>query len=248
MNIRARAAVPARAMSTKNRLMTALFALGVTGVMIWPAGELGADPTGSVRGMVKVARAPAAPAALRVTTAQQHCGQSVPSDELVVGRGGVLANAVVWIEGAAAPAGGRPAPVAVTLDQQRCRFAPHVSTATVGAQLALTSRDPILHNVHAFLGSRTLFNVAIPVAGMVVRKPLAEPGRVTIKCDVHAWMSAHVHVFRHPYHAVTAADGTFQIPRVPAGTYPVKVWHERLGEKSASVTVAAGAANVALTY
>lgn len=232
----------------KPRLLVAALAFAVTGVMLLPLGNLGADPTGSVRGTVKVARAPAAPAPLRVTSAQQHCGQSVPSDELVVGRGGLLANAVVWLDGAAAPAGSRPATVSVTLDQQRCRFTPHVSTATAGAQLALTSRDPVLHNVHAFLGARTLFNVAIPVAGMVVRKPLPDPGRVTVKCDVHSWMSAHVHVFRHPYHAVTGADGTFQIPRVPPGTYPVKLWHERLGEKSASATVAAGAVTVNFTY
>lgn len=219
----------------------------LAGVLFMPIGQLGADPTGSVRGTVKVNRPPAAPAPLRVTTAQQQCGQTVPSDALVLGRGNVLGNAVVWLEGAAAPAG-RPAAVNIELDQQRCRFTPHVSTATVGAQVALKSRDPILHNVHAFLGTRTLFNVAIPMAGMVVRKPLNDAGRVTIKCDVHAWMSAHVHVFRHPYHTVTRPDGTFEIPRVPPGRYPVKVWHETLGEKAGSATVAAGAVTVNIAY
>ena len=231
---------------TRTMMVSALVAAGV-GLLLLPSARLDADPTGSVRGTVKVNHPPAAPAPLRVTTAQQQCGQTVPNDVLQVGRGNVLANAVVWLEGAAAPAG-RPAPVAVELDQQHCRFSPHVSTATVGAQLTLKSRDPLLHNVHAFLGTRTLFNVAIPMAGMTVRKPLNDPGHVTVKCDVHAWMSAHVHVFRHPYHAVTAADGTFTIPRVPPGTYPVKVWHETLGERSASATVAAGAVTVNFNY
>ena len=234
-------------MRTRTTVTVGLLLAGAV-VTLWPGRPVEADATGSVRGLVKVARPPAAPAPLRVTSAQQQCGQSVPSDEISVGQGGVLANAVVWIDGAAAPAGGRPAPVGIELDQQRCRFTPHVLTATVGAQLALKSRDPILHNVHAFLGSRTLFNVAIPVAGMIVRKTLNDPGHVTVKCDVHAWMSAHVHVFRHPYHAVTGRDGTFNIGHVPPGTYPVKLWHERLGEKSARVTVAAGAATVNFTY
>ena len=231
---------------SRTMLVSALFLLGA-GLLIWPSARVDADPTGSVRGTVKIARPRAAPAALRVTTAQAQCGQTVPSDALVVGRGNVLANAVVWLEGAPAPTS-RPAAVGIELDQQRCRFTPHVLTATVGAQLTLKSRDPILHNVHAFLGTRTMFNVAIPVAGMMVRKPLTDPGRWTIKCDVHAWMSGHIHVFRHPYHAVTGADGTFAIPRVPPGTYPVKVWHETLGEKSGNATVAGGAVTVDFTY
>lgn len=224
-------------------------ALALACLLAWPAARLGADPTGSVRGTVKVARPPAPPAPLPVTIRQEQCGATVPSDELVVGAGGVLANAVVWIEGpAAAPAPGRPPPVELALDQRGCRFAPHVATATVGATLALASHDAFLHNVHAVLGGRSLFNVAIPVAGLVIRKPLRTAGHVTIGCDVHPWMAAHVHVFAHPWHAVTGADGSFQIARVPPGTWTLKLWHERLGEKSARVTVAGGAATTIITY
>ncbi|MBI2892991.1 MAG: hypothetical protein HYY06_05530 [Deltaproteobacteria bacterium] len=207
----------------------------VTFIVAWPLDGT-AQATGVVSGTVRVARPPAAPAPTKVTVQADVCGQTVPSDELAVTRG-ALGGAVVWLEGVPAPAGTAPRPVQVTLDQHRCRFEPHVQTATVGATVGLTSRDPILHNIHAYLGTRTLFNVAIPVAGMVVRRPLGEAGRVQIKCDVHAWMSSWIVVFNHPYHAVTSADGSFRIQGVPPGTYPLKVWHERLGEKSASATV-----------
>lgn len=217
-------------------------------LLAWPASRLGADPTGSVRGIVKVARPPAPPAPLPVTIRQEHCGTTVPSDELVVGPGGVLANAVVWIEGPAAPPPGRLAPVELALDQRGCRFTPHVATATTGATLALSSHDSFLHNVHAVLGGRSLFNVAIPVAGLVIRKPLRAAGHVTIGCDVHPWMAAHVHVFAHPWHAVTGADGSFQLPHVPPGTWALKLWHERLGDRSARVTVAGGVATANVTY
>jgi plastocyanin len=170
----------------------------------------------------------------------------VPNDQLVVGAGGVLANAVVWLDNAQAPQGGSPSDV--TLTNTGCRFEPHVATATTGANLALTSRDTFLHNTHGYLGTRTLFNLAIPAAGMTIRRPLAQPGRVTVKCDVHSWMLAHVHVFPHPYHAVSGRNGGFEIRGVPAGTYPVKVWHEQLGEKNASVTVASGVATVDVSY
>jgi hypothetical protein len=42
--------------------------------------------------------------------------------------------------------------------------------------------------------------------------------------------------------AVTGLDGSFAIDGVPAGTYTLEYWHERLGKgKSVEVTVAAGA-------
>jgi len=46
----------------------------------------------------------------------------------------------------------------------------------------------------------------------------------------HVWMQAYVWVFDHPYYAITKADGTFAIPRVPADTeVQVMAWHESQG-------------------
>jgi hypothetical protein len=58
-----------------------------------------------------------------------------------------------------------------------------------------------------------------------------------IKCDVHPWMNAYVGVMTHPFFDVTGTDGKFEIKGVPAGTYEVEAWHEKLGSKTASVTV-----------
>ena len=60
-----------------------------------------------------------------------------------------------------------------------------------------------------------------------------------IKCDVHPWMAAYVGVMTHPFYDVTAEDGKYTIDGLPAGTYEVEVWHEKLGTKTASVTVGA---------
>lgn len=52
----------------------------------------------------------------------------------------------------------------------------------------------------------------------------------TMRSDVYATMRAHVYVFNHPYHAITGKDGTFTIPRVPAGAeIRVMGWHEEVG-------------------
>ena len=69
-----------------------------------------------------------------------------------------------------------------------------------------------------------------------------------MKCDVHNWMGAFVVVVDGPA-AVSGADGAFEIKDVPPGTYTVTAWHEKLGEKTAQVTVpASGAASLDFSY
>lgn len=208
-----------------------------------------APGAGSVAGKVTFGGA-VKPMAVKVDKDQAVCGKSpIPYEDVIVGSGKGLKNAVVSLDKVA---GGKPAaPTSVQLGQKGCVYVPHVAAATVGSQIVMASQDPVLHNVHAYGGGgSTLFNVAIPIPGMNITKKLDKPGVVTVKCDAgHTWMKAFVHVFDHAYFAVTAADGSFSLADVPAGTYKLKVWHETLGEKSADVTVAAGgAANTTVAY
>jgi hypothetical protein len=62
---------------------------------------------------------------------------------------------------------------------------------------------------------------------------------VKLKCDVHPWMTAFVLVSSHPFFAVTGEDGKFTIANLPAGTYEVEAWHEKLGTQKSKVTVGA---------
>jgi hypothetical protein len=62
---------------------------------------------------------------------------------------------------------------------------------------------------------------------------------VPFKCDVHGWMNAYVGVLDHPYFAVSDKDGKFDIKNLPAGTYTIEAWHEKLGTMTQSVTIAA---------
>ena len=51
-----------------------------------------------------------------------------------------------------------------------------------------------------------------------------------VKDFFRPWMKAYIWTFGHPYFAVTAADGTFTMPRVPAGVkLRMLAWHEARG-------------------
>jgi plastocyanin len=153
---------------------------------------------------------------------------------------GALANVVVYVRDV--PAGRPAAAEPVTMDNLKCRFVPHVLAATVGQTLVIHNSDPFLHDAHAWLGTKTLFNRAL-IKGSTIREPLEEPGLIHINCNVrHTWMQAHVFVSPNPYHAVTDQSGRFRIDGVPPGTYTVTMWHELVGSKDQQVTVADGQA------
>ena len=54
-------------------------------------------------------------------------------------------------------------------------------------------------------------------------------------------MRAWIVELDHPYFATTDESGKFQLTDVPPGTYELVAWHEVMGEKTAKVTVSAGA-------
>jgi hypothetical protein len=181
------------------------------------------------------------PPPLKVVKSRTFCGLTVPNETLLVGPEGGVRNAVVImspLDRAVTVEPGR-----IVLDNKHCAFAPHVQVAMVGSELILKNSDPILHTVHARLGTNTLFNVGLPRWRQVV-KVLDRLGVVKINCDVlHTWMSAAIVVVSTPYFAVTGDDGSFSIQGVPAGNYDIEVWHEGLGTKKARVSVSDTALN-----
>ena len=115
---------------------------------------------------------------------------------------------------------GKPWPEMLTkvpmLDQEGCKFQPHVQVARQGS-LDIVNSDPVLHNTHGYYGKRTAFNVALPEKDQKVTKVLKQPGTVRVDCDAHGWMLGWVHVVDNPYFFQTGEDGTFSIADVPAG-------------------------------
>jgi plastocyanin len=164
-----------------------------------------------------------------------------PTQETVVaGPANALANVFVYVK-AGVPAGQTfPAPTtAVVLDQDGCRYHPHVLGIMVGQPLEILNTDPVLHNIKAIAKANRPFNVSQPNAGMKTTRTFTAPEvMVNLECNVHGWMHAFAGVRPDPFFAVSAANGSFTISGLPPGTYTIEAWHEKFGTQTATVTIA----------
>ena len=126
----------------------------------------------------------------------------------------------------------------VKVDQKGCHYVPHVFGVRVGQPVEFANSDPTVHNVRADARVNRDFNFTQPMAGMRDKRTFTAPEvMVRLKCDVHPWMSAYAGVMEHPYFAVTTGGGRFELKSVPAGTYTVEAWHEKLGTRTQQVTL-----------
>jgi plastocyanin len=177
------------------------------------------------------------------------CAKKEMKDESVMVSGGKLQNVVVRVSGTV-PAGTPAKTDAVVVDQQDCMYRPRVVTAMAGQPVMIRNSDGTMHNVHSYAGTKTLFNAAQPPKAPDLSKTFdANTGVIKLKCDVHPWMTGWIVVSGHPFSAVTGADGKFTLKDLPAGSYTLEAWHEKLGTQTANVTVEAGKpAQVSFTY
>lgn len=171
------------------------------------------------------------------TKDKDTCGAPRKDPLVIVGAGGEVKDVVVSLkEVKSGKAWAQAKPVA--LDQKGCVFSPHVQVMAPG-NIDVINSDPVLHNTHGYYGKNTAFNLALPLQGGKVTRPLRRPGVVRVDCDAHGWMEAWVVVVDNPYYAQTGADGSFSIGEVPPGAYTLVVWQEHAGAVEMPVTVKA---------
>src|SRR5947208_4189796 len=177
-----------------------------------------------------------------------NAGKRILQEYVVATVDGSLANVFVRLQGNVpqTPISTQP----VSIDQRGCVYAPRVVGVRAGQVLQIKNSDALMHNVHGLSGKDNSFNVGQPAAGMVYQwKAKNEEIMVHLKCDIHNWMNAYIGVVSNPYFAVSDTMGTFQIDKVPPGTYTLQAWHERFGALTKTITVKAGAATtVDFTY
>jgi plastocyanin len=148
---------------------------------------------------------------------------------------------VVYIEGAvgtnAAPPQKTLAVTTSRIAQHGATFQPHVLPVVVGTTVEWPNDDTIYHNVFSDSEAKQ-FDLGL-YKGNPPEKRITfdKAGRVDVFCSIHANMNCVVLVLQNPYFAVTDARGRFSITNVPAGTYKLKAWHERLPPQTREIVV-----------
>src|SRR5438874_11403116 len=144
----------------------------------------------------------------------QVCGTGTrPSQQLMVSPSGGLKNAIVLVEGVRR---GKAMPaVHAQINQSGCEYDPHVQVMPLDADISIVNSDPVLHNIHFWLGDGDLFNIAQPLKGLTNTHKIEKAGIMYAECDVHGWMKGHVAVVDNPYYAVTDDSGQFSIGDLP---------------------------------
>jgi len=169
--------------------------------------------------------------------AKKHSTDVMP-EFLVLGGGQTLGNVFVHVKGGLPAKQHTPPSDPVVLNQQGCRYEPHVMGVMVGQPFKILNSDGLLHNVHSLPKLNTGFNRAMPASVTEAEFEFTkEEFMFKVKCDVHPWMNAWIAVLPHPYFAVSGKDGKYKIDGLPAGTYEIEIWHEKLNTQSTSVTI-----------
>ena len=216
-------------------LSAVLMTLPVSGMAAYQAGDV--KDGGSISGTVKFKGTAPAPKKLDVSKDKEVCAKTPKTDPSLVVNNGNLVNAVITITDI--QKGKKIEVKKVTLDQNGCEYHPHVLAFPAGSTVEILNPDGILHNIHSYSKVNSPFNQAQPKFKKSLDVKIEKPEVIEVKCDVHGWMHGWLVATENPYFAVTDNSGSFKLTDVPAGSYTVEVWHEKLGKNTQKVTVKA---------
>ena len=164
----------------------------------------------------------------------------VLSQEVVVNDNGTLRWVFVYVKEGP---GNRPFPTKkepVVLDQKGCLYEPHVVGAMVNQEVQILNSDQTTHNIHPVPANNREWNRSMPPGSdKLVDSFAREEVMIPVKCNIHPWMRSYIGVLKHPFFAVTGADGSFTISGLPPGDYTLAAWQEKYGTVEQKVTVGA---------
>jgi hypothetical protein len=193
---------------------------------------------GTIAGKITIAGLAPKLAPLPVVKDNKICGVNKPDEALVIGTGGGIRNAVLWVPDVPPPQDASRSRAALQLSG--CRIDPHVVVLPVGATLVITNADPLLHHPKAGEGETTAWSFPMPIRGYAVPRKMIRPEQLRVSCEAHPWEKGAVVVLKSGAVAISDEQGNYSIPNVPAGKHKIKMWHERLGEREEDVEVPAG--------
>ncbi len=206
-------------------------------LFVLSVGFVQAADFGTLKGQIKYGGTPKVAEEIKPDKDVEVCGKNkIFREGLVVGKNGEVANVVILLKNKAGekltvdPAVEKDIPKTVQLDNNGCRFTPHIAFVTTGQTLSITNSDTCGHNsklspfinpeANPTIGSKDKFDVT-----------LTQPENLPFKvaCGIHPWMAGWVVVRDNPFAVVTGDDGKFEIKGIPAGEYDFVFWQEQGG-------------------
>jgi plastocyanin len=146
-----------------------------------------------------------------------------------------LHDFIVYIDQPLAEKTAPPAAPMQMVVQKDASFSPHILPLLVGTTVEWPNRDDIYHNAFSMSEAKP-FDL-----GMYKDKTKSltfdKPGRVDVFCSIHKDMHCVILVLENPYFASTDTRGSYRITGVPAGTYKLHAWHERMPGQTKEVVV-----------
>jgi len=202
--------------------------------MVALAGVAQAQEWGDLEGTFVYKGTPPTPMKLQVTKDPEYCGKHNLVDEsIVVNKDNAgIANVVVFLADMGKPKihpdYAKSEKDEVKVDNENCRFAPHVQGIRVGQTLVLGNKDPLGHNTKADFFNNNAFNDLIPASGSVKKTfTKAEAAPSAISCSIHPWMTGYLLIREDPYFAITDKDGKFSIKNLPTGEHTFTMWSNK---------------------
>lgn len=149
----------------------------------------------------------------------------------VAGRVHPAGAALVWVDDIAT---GKPLGEIRrrTITIENGQFVPSIQDVPVGTTINVFTRDRTGHEATFMRGGEQVAAVRTMDAGQVVPSETiaSQAGIVEARMTHPSGAIAHIAAFDHPYHAVTAVDGSFRLDSLPPGTYTIKMWRAGMPE------------------
>ncbi|MBI1823318.1 MAG: hypothetical protein HY200_02205 [Nitrospirae bacterium] len=125
-----------------------------------------------------------------------------------------------------------------------CVFHPFVSVVKNHQTIKVINDDPVVHNIQVYQSERgkIIFNSPLPIKSEESGQLNFEPGLHISQwiCGMHEFMQNWAYVVENPYYAISKSDGSFQIDKIPSGSYSVTAWHTHMKIAEQKVTVVSG--------
>jgi hypothetical protein len=164
-------------------------------------------------------------------------GKPIDESLVVDPASGGVANIVVWVR--------RPEKVEIHPDLvvsadrvdwqcQGSRLDPHVVALRTGQELVVKNKDAFGHSFVTSAEQERPFGAvvnSIVAAGESVKRVFQQRETLPVKigCNIHPWLEGWIVVRDNPYVAISAADGSFELAKLPAGELEFQFWHEKAG-------------------